>query len=187
MKPTVRTPRKHIIDQKAKNPGGAQRDRPGKQERHFQVEDDEQDGDQIEGAHRTSCGNRQRAGKAALIGMTVSRRSGLDGAMTRGTTSNTLLRTSANPMKIRIGRYSSSSCSIHIPRRPDPAPMRFSGRTMFISRAQYRQAKSARNAGLAEDSPSQNRKMAAVVKVWAQKAKCRRWRCQHSLIFANHS
>ena len=48
MKPTVSTPRKIIIDQKPNQPISPKATAHGKQEGHFEVEDDEQDRDQIE-------------------------------------------------------------------------------------------------------------------------------------------
>ena len=48
MKPTVSTPRNTIIDQKAKSADVVERHRPRKQERHFEVEDDEEHRDQVE-------------------------------------------------------------------------------------------------------------------------------------------
>ena len=60
-------------------------------------------------------------------------------------------------MKIRIGRYSSSS--FHHAQTPGPPALARSLRPdrVRISRAQYRQAHARRNAGLAEDSPRKNR------------------------------
>ena len=58
----VSTPRKTIIDQKPKTPMSPERDRPGKQEGHFEVEDDEQDRRPGRSARRTSCAHRRRRG-----------------------------------------------------------------------------------------------------------------------------
>ena len=47
MKPTIRMPRKIIIDQKPKMPISRQHDRPRKEKRDFEVEQDEQDRDEV--------------------------------------------------------------------------------------------------------------------------------------------
>ncbi len=71
MKPTVSTPRNTIIDQKANAPVAFSDDRPGEQERHFQIEDDEQDGDQIK-THIEFHPRIVEGGKAAFIGESFS-------------------------------------------------------------------------------------------------------------------
>ena len=67
MKPTVSTPRKPIIDQKPNSADIAERDRPGKQERDFEIEDDEEDGDQVK-AHIESAARIVERLEAAFIG-----------------------------------------------------------------------------------------------------------------------
>ena len=67
MKPTVSTPRNTIIDQKPNSADRAQRHRPGKQERDLEIEDDEQDGDEIE-AHVESRARIGERLEAAFVG-----------------------------------------------------------------------------------------------------------------------
>ena len=67
MKPIVSTPRNTIIDQKPKTPDVLERHRPGEQERHLEVEDDEQDRDQVE-AHVELHARVVEGVEAALVG-----------------------------------------------------------------------------------------------------------------------
>src|SRR5215471_148114 len=73
--------------------------------------------------------------------------SGLDGAIRNGITSSAVAMTPAMPIKIRIGRYSSSSRSIY-PYSP-PLSVYFAGA--------IGQRLPARNGGLEQDSPEENR------------------------------
>ena len=67
MKPTVSTPRNTIIDQKPKSADLAERHRPREQEAHFEIEDDEKDGDQIE-SHVEFHARVVEGVEAALVG-----------------------------------------------------------------------------------------------------------------------
>ena len=67
MKPTVSTPRNTTIDQKREDARRPERDRPGKQERDFEVEDDEEDRDEIE-PHVELHARVVEGVEAALIG-----------------------------------------------------------------------------------------------------------------------
>ena len=72
MKPIVSTARNTIIDQKPNSAELAERDGPGEQERHFEVEDDEQDGDQIE-AHVELHARVVEGVEAAFVGRELFR------------------------------------------------------------------------------------------------------------------
>ena len=68
----VSTPRNTIIDQKPKRAELAERHRPGKQERHFEIEDDEEDRDEIE-AHVELHARIVEGVEAALVGRELLR------------------------------------------------------------------------------------------------------------------
>ena len=72
MKPMVSTPRNTIIDQKPNSAELAERDRPREQERDFEIEDDEQDGDQIE-AHVEFHARVVEGVEAAFVGRELFR------------------------------------------------------------------------------------------------------------------
>ena len=156
MKPTVSTPRNTIIDQKAKTPVVPKRDRPGKQERHFQIENDEQDRHQIE-AHVEFHARIAEGGEAAFIGRQVFRDRAWTARSPAAPRSGRALRTAAMPDE-RSG--SADIPAAAFPCRPQTPSHRIGRRTRAFDQAGPvlfrgcsigRHCRS-RNAGLAEDS-----------------------------------
>jgi hypothetical protein len=101
MKPMVSTPRKTIIDQKPNQPI-SESDGPGKQERHFEVEDDEQDRHEVEADVELHAGVVEGV-EAALVGESFSGSGFLIGDEERGDEQGQA-DASARPMKMTIGR-----------------------------------------------------------------------------------